>query len=159
MLDELRSWDWTPRATRAKLNRLDRAITRLEGRLGRAPDDEEIAQEMNTSEDQVRRLFSAKSRSVVSLDHSWRENSNSNEDPPTALLEDKRGTDPMRHMQKKEIAETVRKVLSQTERIVVTLYYYEQLNLREIGHVLRLTESRICQIHSKIVRRLKKQLA
>ena len=65
----------------------------------------------------------------------------------------------MRHMQKKEIAETVRKVLSQTERIVVTLYYYEQLNLREIGHVLRLTESRICQIHSKIVRRLKKQLA
>ena len=159
MLDELRSWDWTPRATRAKLNRLERVIKALEGRFGRTPDHEEIAREMGASEDEVRKLFSDKNRTLVSLDRCWGEKNGNSNDPAAVMLEDKRGTDPVGDLQKKEVAEIVRNMLSKTERLVVTLYYYEQFNLREIGHVLRLTESRICQIHSQIVQRLKKRFA
>jgi len=161
MFDELRSWDWTPRATRAKLNKLERAIKELENRLGRAPEEDEIAQEMGLSEGDIRRLVTDKNRSVVSLDAPWsqRDGGRSGEDSPLSVLEDKRGADPVRDLQKKEIADIVRDTLDKTERLVVTLYYYEQLNLREIGHVLGLTESRICQIHGKIGRRLKKQFA
>ena len=157
MLDELRSWDWTPRATRAKLNRLERALKKLEGRSGRAPEDREIALEMGASEEDIQKLFSDRERTVVSLDRCWGDNDGNDNDPAAVTLEDKRGADPVRDLQKKEIAEIVRRMLSKTERLVVTLYYYEQFNLREVGHVLRLTESRICQIHSKIVQRLKKR--
>ena len=159
MLDELRSWDWTPRATRAKLNKLERVIHKLEGRLGRSPHLDEVAGELDLSENEVRRLFHDRSRTLVSLDTPttrWSEHGRAQADPPTAHLEDKRGIDPVRHLQKKEVAEAVRRILTQTERLVITLYYYEQFNLREIGRVLRLTESRICQIHGDIVRRLKK---
>ncbi len=161
MFDELRSWDWTPRATRAKLNRLERAMKALEGRLGRAPDDAELALETGLSENEVQRLFHDKSRALVSLDAPMTpsRNSRTKEDSQVSILEDERGTDPVRDLQKKEIAEAVRKMLGSTERLVVTLYYYEQFNLREIGQVLGLTESRICQIHTKIVERLKKQFA
>jgi len=162
MFDELRSWDWTPRATRAKLNKLQRAIKRLEARLGRGPEEHELAREMGLSAGDIRKLFSDKSRTVVSLDAPIRSGSaasGTREDSAMTLLEDKRGTDPVRDLQKKEIAETVRWMLDKTERLVVTLYYYEEFNLREIGQVLGLTESRICQIHSKIVRRLKRKFA
>jgi len=159
MLDELRAWDWTPRATRAKLNRLERAIKKLEGKLGRAPDEEELAREMETSQTEVRRLFVDRNRTVVSLDRTWSESNSPNEDPPMAILEDKRGVDPVRSLQKKEITESVRQMLTDTERLVVTLYYYEQLKLHEIGQVLSLTESRISQIHGKIVARMRKRFA
>jgi len=159
MFDELRSWDWTPRATRAKLNKLERAIERLENRHGRAPKEDEVAREMGMSEAEIRRLFCDRNRSLLSLDAPWSNRSSSGDDSPMTVLEDTRGTNPVHHLQKKEIGEVVRKLLDKTERLVVTLYYYEQLNLREIGRVLGLTESRICQIHSKIVRRLRKQFA
>jgi len=74
-------------------------------------------------------------------------------------LEDRSDNDPLRNLQKKEVTEVVRKMLDKTELLVITLYYYEQLNLREIGELLSLTESRICQIHTKVVQRLKKKLA
>ena len=159
MFDELRSWDWTPRATRAKLNKLERVIKRFENDHGRAPNESEVAKKMGMTESDIRRLFCDRNRSLISLDAPWSNRSNSSDDSPMTALEDRFGTNPARDMQKKEIGEVVRKMLDKTERLVVTLYYYEQLNLREIGHVLGLTESRICQIHSKLVRRLKKKFA
>jgi RNA polymerase sigma factor FliA len=159
MIDELRSWDWTPRATRAKLNKMERAVSKVQARVGRTPDESELARELGTTQDEVRKLVFAKNRSMLSLDRTWNDSHGAEGDPPAAILEDRRETDPAQHLQKKEITEVVRSMLSETERLVVTLYYYEQLNLREIGHVLRLTESRICQIHSKVVQRLKKKLA
>ncbi len=161
MLDELRSWDWTPRATRAKLNKLDRTIRRLEGRFGRSPSADEIAGEMGMSEHEIRRLFKDRSRAMLSLDApapSY-DNDGGNIDAPITLLEDRREADPARHLQKKEMVELVRDMLTQNERAVVTLYYYERLKLREIAQVLRLTESRVCQIHSELVQRLKRRLS
>ena len=162
MFDELRSWDWIPRATRAKLNKLERVIERFENCHGRAPNEQEVAQEMGMSEGEIRRLFCDRNRSLISLDAPWPNRNwrdSAGDESPVAVLEDKRGANPVRDLQKKEVGELVRTMLDKTERLVVTLYYYEQLNLREIGHVLGLTESRICQIHSKVVQRLKKQFA
>ncbi len=162
IFDELRSWDWTPRATRAKLNRLERAAQGLENRLGRAPDDVvQLASETGMAEDEVRKLLVDKQRSLLSLDRTWStsDDRGAKDESPMTVLEDRRETDPSGALQKKEIADAVHKMLTRTERLVVTLYYYEQLTLREIGEVLGLTESRICQIHSKVVRRLKKQFA
>ncbi len=163
MFDELRSRDWVPRTTRAKLNRLERAINHLEHRLGRDPEGEEIAREMGLSESEVQKLFSDKNRALLSLDApvaALHMNGMDKDVSPGAILEEQfPGADPMHNLQKKEVVEAVRKILGRTERLVVTLYYYEELNLREIGQVLGLTESRICQIHSKVVETLKKQLA
>ena len=157
MLDELRSWDWTPRATRAKINKLERASKGLECKLGRQPESAEISRETGLSEGEIQQLHKDKGRTVVSLDLS-RSDDTSACGRQTKVIADKRSVDPFGALQRKEISEIVRKSLSKTERLVVTLYYYEQLNLREIGHVLGLTESRICQIHSKIMNRLKKLL-
>jgi len=162
MLDDLRSWDWTPRATRVKLNRLARAGKKLENKSGEPPDDQDIAREMGMSEDEVRKLQAARGRTLVSLDAPVAHRTHSDvcgSDPPSAILEDKRETDPARHLQKKETAELVRAMLDETELLVVTLYYYEQFNLREIGDLLGLTESRICQIRGEIVERLRKRFA
>ena len=156
MLDELRSWDWTPRATRAKINKLERASKGLEFKLGRQPEPAEISRETGMSEHEIQRIHSDKSRTLISLDQSRTDESNSVAN--SKVIADKRSVDPVGALQRKEISEIVRKSLNKTERLVVTLYYYEQLNLREIGQVLGLTESRICQIHSKIVNRLKKLL-
>lgn len=161
MLDELRSWDWTPRATRAKLNKLDRTIRRLEGRFGRSPDTGELAGEMGLPEHEIRRLFSDRSRAMLSLNSpaTAHDNDGGNIDTPITFLEDRREVDPARHLQKKEMIELVREMLTQNERVVVTLYYYERLKLREIALVLGLTESRVCQIHSELVQRLKRRLS
>ena len=161
MFDELRSWDWTPRATRAKLNKLERVIEDFENEHGRAPNETETAEALGMSESEIRRLFRDRSRSVISLDAPWtnRRDGSTSEDSPLSVLEDTRGANPVRDLQKKEIGEIVRDMLDRTERLVITLYYYEQLNLREIGRVLGVTESRICQIHTKIVQRLRKQFA
>lgn len=159
MFDELRSWDWTPRATRAKLNRLDRTLKKLEHNLGRSPDDDEIAEDMGLTEDEIRQLYSDKNRTLVSLDRTWGDAGDAPDDSPMSVLEDKRGGDPLHDLQKKEITESIRQSLTPAERLVVMLYYYEQLTLLEIGRVLGVTESRVCQIHSKIVRRLKRQFA
>lgn len=160
MLDELRSWDWIPRATRAKFNKLDQTIRRLEGRFGRSPDTDEIAGEMAMSEHELRQLFTNRNRAMLSLDAQPTScNSDGvNTDAPIEFLEDRREANPARHLQKKEMIEMVRAMLTQNERVVVTLYYYERLTLREIAQVLRLTESRVSQIRSELLERLKRRL-
>ncbi|MFO7900339.1 MAG: FliA/WhiG family RNA polymerase sigma factor [Planctomycetota bacterium] len=158
ILDELRARDWMPRATRARLNKLERAIKALEAELGRPPTQEQIARQMGLSEPEVQALFVDRNRSLISIDRSWGDHDQSNADPAAVLIEDKREPGPDDELQKKELTEMARQMLSRTERLVVTLYYYEQLNLREIGQILSLTESRICQIHTDIIRRLRRRL-
>ncbi len=160
ILDELRARDWVPRATRIKLNKLERAMKALETELGFPPSHAQIARRMGISEADVQNLFIDRERAIVSIDRSWgdHDDGDDNIDPAAVLLEDKREPHPGDILQKQEMIELARGMLSETERLVITLYYYEQLNLREIGEVLSLTESRISQIHSEIIRRLRRQL-
>ena len=164
ILDELRALDWVPRTVRARARQLERANVRLEGRLLRAPSDDELATELSVTVDELHDALLEISRStIVALDELW--SSQDGGGDQVSLLEtvaDLEAPDPQavfdtleRHQQ---ISEAIL-ALPERERLVIALYYYEELTLREIGEVLGVTESRVSQMHAKAALRLRSKLA
>jgi RNA polymerase sigma factor FliA len=163
IIDELRSMDWVPRSVRARARDIERAIAQLEGRLHRAPNDEEIAAHLGITEEEFQESLLEISRSsIAALDEVW---SGSTGADPVALIdtiEDPEAPEPQRAMAQTELREALGEAIArlpEREKLVVTLYYYEELTLREIGEVLGVTESRISQLHTKAILRLKSRLA
>lgn len=156
IIDELRSLDWVPRSVRAKARDVERAHSVLENRLGRAPGEEEMAGELDVSTEAFRTtLLEIANSSVLALDDLW-----SSSDPDggqVSLLDtisDPNAVDPETAIDtaelKDRLAEAI-ELLPDRERLVIALYYYEGLTLREIGEVLGVTESRVSQLHTKAV--------
>jgi len=162
ILDELRSIDWVPRSVRSKARNLEQAIAKLEFKNRRAPTDEEVADELGITEDQFRATLSQISLAgVAALDEMLA----GGEPGDSITLGDTIAdpTDgPMGVFEAKEmreaLADSIRR-MPERERLVLTLYYFEGLTLAEIGRVLGVTESRVCQIHAKAVLQLKSRLA
>lgn len=161
ILDELRTLDWAPRSLRSKARLLEKTSQQLEKELGRAATDQEVARElkMEISEyDGV--LRDVTMASLLSLDGSLGEESEhliSMYD----LLENPQSENPYRNLEHEEVKKLLIEAietLNEQERIVMALYYYEELTLREIGQVLNITESRVSQIHSKAIETLKHTL-
>ncbi len=159
MLDELRSQDWFPRSMRKKAKVLEKAYSDVESRLERAATDEEIAKHMKIKMGEYYALVDEVClTTLVSLD---KEIANSNEGLYAVLDENLRngsGPDPSNILEEKELRHIIRdsvNLLPDRERTVLNLYYYEELTLKEIGEVLDISESRVCQIHTKAVLRLK----
>ncbi|HKG44220.1 MAG TPA: RNA polymerase sigma factor WhiG [Gaiellaceae bacterium] len=163
IIDELRAMDWVPRSVRGRARDIERAIADLEARLGRAPTDEEIAQKLGVSHDELEESLGEISRSsVVALDELWTVSSGG--DPVSLIdtIEDTQGPNPQAALAETELKEAIGEALArlpEREKLVVTLYYYEELTLREIGEVLGVTESRVSQLHTKAILRLKASLA
>ena len=162
IIDELRTLDWVPRSVRARARQIERAIAELESKLGRAPSDEEIAAKVGiTVEELDDSLYDISRSSIAALDELW---SISGEGDQVSLLdtiEDPGSVKPAEAFDQAEIRETLADAISrlpEREKIVVTLYYYEELTLREIGEVLGVTESRVSQLHTKAVLRMKASL-
>lgn len=159
ILDELRSLDWVPRIVRNKANRIDQAWKGLEVELGRAPTDLEMAERLELSLQEYGGMIrEASAITIVSLTDKAKEDQGSKSLRKIDLLEDKKGVDPEADLKKKEITEFITRGLSRKERLIILLYYYEDLTMREIGSTLNLSESRVCQLHSRIILRLKNQL-
>ena len=159
ILDGLRAMDWVPRLVRSKAHRLDDAQKKLEMELGRAPTAREMAEGMGIDPDEYDALVKeASAVTIVSLGDKCDEGDESRALRTIDSLEDKRGVDPIHEIAKKEVMDLVMKVLSQRERIILILYYYEELTMREIGAALDLSESRVCQLHSRIIERLRTHL-
>jgi RNA polymerase sigma factor for flagellar operon FliA len=159
ILDELRSLDWVPRIVRNKANRIEQAWKGLEVELGRTPTDLEMAERLGISIDEYEEMIrEASAISIVSLAENAKEDQGSKTLRKIDLLEDRKGVDPEEELKKKEITEFVTRGLSRKERLIILLYYYEDLTMREIGAALNLSESRVCQLHSRIIFRLKNQL-
>lgn len=151
MLDYLRSRDWVPISLRTRIKEYERVVARLEGTLGRVPTDEEIAKELGITIDELHRIeMEMNSATVVPLEDYLRQETECSASDPTEGLE--------RQELKQCLAKAIDK-LSDRERLVISLYYYEELTLKEIGMILHLTEARICQIHSKAIIRLRGFLA
>jgi RNA polymerase sigma factor FliA len=164
IIDELRSLDWVPRSVRSRAREIERANSKLEHKLQRAPTDEEMADELDMSvEDFQEALLQISHSSVAALDEMWSV-SDSSGDQVSLLdtLQDPEAPDPATAMDSAELKDRVADAidrLPEREKLVVALYYYENLTLREIGEVLGVTESRISQLHTKAVLRLRSRLA
>src|SRR5262245_20590208 len=159
ILAELRSLDWVPRIVRNKANRIDAAWKSLEIELGRTPTDLEMAGRLNMSIGEYEELIrEASAITIVSLTDKTKEDQGAKSLRKIDLLEDKKIVDPEDELKRKEITDFITKGLSPKERLIILLYYYEDLTMREIGATLNLSESRVCQLHSRIIFRLKSQL-
>ncbi len=159
ILDELRKMDWVPRLVRARIHQLERAYQKLERRHGRLPSDNEIARELGVSLQQLDRLY--KEINAAGTDRVNRralEKDVASIQPAMETVEDKRARDPLFTAQKHELVEYLTKGLSRKERLILLLYYYEELTFKEIGASLGLSESRVSQLHSKLIFRLRFQL-
>jgi len=163
IIDELRALDWVPRSVRSRARDIERTIAELESRLGRAPSDEEIAGRLGLSQDELDESLSDISRtSIAALDELWTVSAGGDQISLIDTIEDAQGLDPISALASTEMREAIGEAISglpEREKLVITLYYYEELTLREIGEVLGVTESRVSQLHTKAILRLKARLA
>lgn len=161
VLDELRAIDWVPRSVRSKAKSVERAMAKLESQLHRAPTDEEIAGELEISSDQLNGIYKQiSSLGVVALDEMLSFNGTESLTFGDTLADRREG--PVSTYERVEtrqfLADAINR-MNEREKIVLTLYYYENLTLAEIGKVLGVTESRVCQIHTKAVLQLRSRLS
>ena len=163
ILDGLRSTDWIPRSVRQKARKLEETVAALEGRLGRAATDQEVADALHISLEEYHQLLSdVQATTVLSLEEGW---SQQNEEDGLRVREtvaDPTSEDPEERLAHQELLDELAQALArlpERERLVITLYYYEGLTLKEIGKVLGVSESRISQIHTKAVIRLRAHLS
>ena len=164
IIDELRAIDWIPRSVRYKAREVERAYAALEGELRRTPTEAEVAQRLGIGLDDLHQIFSQVSYvNVVALDELLTVGGEKGDKLSLVdTLEDTKAEDPVSAFEAEETKFLLARAIDQLperEKIVVTLYYYEGLTLAEIGRVLGVTESRICQMHTKAVLQLRAKLA
>ncbi|MFL6037328.1 MAG: sigma-70 family RNA polymerase sigma factor, partial [Gaiellaceae bacterium] len=142
---------------------IERAIADLESKLGRAPTDEEISGKLGVSVDELNESLSEIGRtSIAALDELWTVSAGGDQIALIDTIEDDLGPNPQSALDETEMREAIADAISrlpEREKLVVTLYYYEELTLREIGEVLGVTESRVSQLHTKAILRLKARLS
>lgn len=159
ILDELRSMDWVPRLVRSRAHKLEAVRSQLEMELGRKPTERELAKKMRVSQVEFHKLQrDARAVGLISLSRKYFETDSSREVCEIDLLEDKRSDNPFLRFQSKDVKEWITRGLSRAERLIIILYYFEEMTMKEIGETLALSESRVSQMHSAILHRLKEHL-
>ena len=159
IFDELRAMDWVPRLVRSRTAKVERARKSLEMELGRKPTDAELTERLQVNKSEFDKL-SKDSRpvGVVSLNRKWFETDSSKDVREIDVIHDKKQENPLSELQKQDLKLLITKGLSRAERLIVVLYYYEEMTMKEIGTTLDLSESRVSQMHSSILARLKAQM-
>lgn len=159
ILDELRSMDWVPRLVRSRSAKIDKARRELASRLGYEPSEQEIAKHLDVGMDELKKIIKdGKAVGVVSLNRKWYETDSSKDVREIDVFHDDRQVNPLTETQKNDLRDLITKGLSRAERLIVILYYYEQMTMKEIGSTLDLSESRVSQMHSSILARLRAHL-
>ncbi|HUG37152.1 MAG TPA: FliA/WhiG family RNA polymerase sigma factor [Candidatus Limnocylindrales bacterium] len=163
ILDQLRSLDWVPRSVRQKSRRLERAYGEVEQRLGRSASEDEVADSLGLQLEKFHELLNqVRGVSLVNLEEIRGGGQDGERTGSFAdIVEDVTAENPFATLKltetKQIVADTIA-TLPEKERLVISLYYYEDLNMKEIGNILGITESRVCQIHTKSVLRLRAKL-
>ena len=150
MLDELRTMDWVPRLVRSKASKLEEASKTLEA-AARPPADRERARRAHghaASPELEKMITDANAVNLISLNKKWYETDSYKDVREIDILEDKKGEDPTHRIQKRDLMRLVTKGLNRNERLIIILYYYEEMTMKEIGATLDLRESRVSQMHS-----------
>jgi len=162
ILDELRNLDWMPRPMRTKTHRAREAFATLVQTLGRNPTDQEMAGNLGLSDAEYTIIAThASSPAARSLYGGASHNSEDDEVRTIDVLQDNKSCEPSQIIERREIREIVSDVirsLPSTDRLVILLYYYDRLTMKQIGEVLQITESRICQVHGEVLTKLQRRL-
>ena len=162
IIDELRAMDWVPRSVRSRAREIEQAYVALESKLRRVPSDEEVASHLGIPKRDLHDLYSKLSyTSIVSFEELWVGGDREDHSSVMGTIKDETAEDPVALFENEEIKDILAGAierLSERERIVIALYYYEGLTLKEIGQVLGVTESRVSQLHTKAVLRLRGRL-
>ncbi|MCF7928010.1 MAG: RNA polymerase sigma factor WhiG [Spirochaetales bacterium] len=162
IFDELRSIDWVPRSVRQKSRVIEDTVHRLEASLGRAANDKEVANEMNMSvEEYHKTIMKISGTSILSLNDVWYTGEDNDKVSIAESIESPQSLNPDIIVEKDEIKRVIVDAiqeLPEKEKQVLVLYYYEDLTLKEIGKVLEVTESRVSQLHTKAIMRLRAKL-
>ena len=155
ILDELRTMDWVPRLVRSRAHKLEGVTKVLKAELGRLPSDDEIAARLSISRSELDKLMKdANAVSLVSLSRKFYDDDSSREMEEIDVLEDRRTEDPVKELQRRDLHQVIMNHLTRIERIILILYYFEEMTMKEIGTTLDLSESRVSQMHSSILARL-----
>jgi RNA polymerase sigma factor FliA len=159
MFDELRSMDWVPRLVRSRTAKVEKVRKSIEMETGSKPTEDEVAERLNVSNDEFEKLQKdSRPVSMVSLTRKCFETDSSKDVREIDVVEDGRQESPLQAVQKQDLQTLITKGLSRAERLIVILYYYEEMTMKEIGATLDLSESRVSQMHSSILARLKAQM-
>ncbi|AJJ09485.1 RNA polymerase sigma factor for flagellar operon [Yersinia rohdei] len=159
MLDELRSRDWAPRSVRRNAREVASAMQKVEQRLGRPATEQEVAQNLEIDLAEYRQILLDTNNSQLFSYDEWREEHGESVEP---LLEGHEDANPLQHLLEGNLRQRVIdaiEALPEREKMVLTLYYQEELNLKEIGAVLEVGESRVSQLHSQAIKRLRARLS
>ena len=161
IIDQLRFQDWIPRGVRKRSRELSEAMTRLEEKLNRTPTNDELADELGVEKAKLKVMLAESSNLIVSLDESWG-SSDTGTNTLIDSVEDKNSPDPQGECEaielRKRLAEAIA-ALPEREKLLVALYYHENMTLREIGDIICVSESRVCQLHAQAIMRLKGKLS
>ena len=156
ILDQLRSQDWVPRLVRLKAGRIEKALQRLTGEYGREPTHAELAQTLELDHGELsKEISSASAKAMYSLSDKWEDRDDDSSMEKVDVLEDKKSIDPIGELHRNDMMQYMTRSLTHKERFIIEQYYQVGHTMREIGEMLALTESRVCQIHSNVMSRLK----
>jgi RNA polymerase sigma factor for flagellar operon FliA len=159
ILDELRTMDWVPRLVRSRAHKLENATKTLQAELGRHPSEDELAAKLQMTRPELDKLMKdANAVSLVSLSRQFYDNESNREMEEIDVLQDEKSRDPVQEIFRTDLREAVMHKLSRIERLILSLYYYEEMTMKEIGATLDLSESRVSQMHSSIMNRLRLHL-
>jgi RNA polymerase sigma factor for flagellar operon FliA len=156
ILDQLRSQDWVPRLVRLKAGRIEKALQRLTGEYGREPTHAELAAALRMEHGELSaEISSANAKTMFSLSEKWEDRDDDSSMEKVDVLEDRKATDPIGELHRRDMMRFITRSLTHKERFIIEQYYQVGHTMREIGEMLALTESRVCQIHSNVMGRLK----
>lgn len=162
IMDELRKLDWAPRLLRKKAREIEKKCKELEEKTGRLATDTDLARALRISTDELNTIYSdLNSTTFLSLDEVWQNDDGNKPISRLQTIEDSLVTNQFNYVHQGEVKELLAGAiddLPEKEKLVVVLYYYENLTLREIGEILDVSESRVCQIHTKVITRLRSHL-
>jgi len=156
ILDQLRSQDWVPRLVRLKASRIEKALHKLQGEYGREPTHAELAEALRMDHAELStEISSARAKTMYSLSERWDDRDDDGSMEKVEIVEDKDAIDPIGELNRRDVMNYITRSLTHKERFIIEQYYQVGHTMREIGEMLGLTESRVCQIHSNVMSRLK----
>lgn len=162
IIDQLRFQDWIPRGVRKRSKELVETMHRMEEKLGRAPNDDELAAEIGVSKQKLQNMLAESQNLVLSLDDTYGNDPSGSSMTLLDMVEDKNSPDPQGEYEagelRKRLAEAIAS-LPEREKLLIALYYHENMTLKEIGEVISVSESRVCQLHAQAILRLRGKLS